>query len=329
MGSRSSANRCPSLEIPPPSDAIIKEKEFIEATSRICSFNVMSRPGISISPIEIRLTKDRLSLISRVLSSTPDAYKHTQVLLELADKLGFRGDPAAEATVLAMVADSALQAEDFTRAYETSERMVAAVLALRAAPGGTTDPRAQAAAEVCWVACFQLGRQPEFADAEKKMALLGRALELCPADRLPDILAAWRRLEAEQAARRRERTGERRARRRGARAPRARTLASALGTPLSASSAAASIASRLQGFQATVHMPSLPGSPLVHAPEAAALASKTLSRVAANFPFGRRDRSVDSARTNSPDPSRPRPDVPGQASRALQKGIGWLIGAEE
>ena len=65
--------------MPRPSERITREKEFIEATSRLCSFNLMSRPGIPISPIEIRLTKDRLSLVARVLSNNADAYKHTQV----------------------------------------------------------------------------------------------------------------------------------------------------------------------------------------------------------------------------------------------------------
>ena len=60
-------------------------------------------------PIEIRLTKDKLSLISRILSSNEDAYKHTEVILELCYKLGYRDDPVAEVKVLAMLADSALQ----------------------------------------------------------------------------------------------------------------------------------------------------------------------------------------------------------------------------
>ena len=72
--------------------AIKKERECIEATRRICSFKVRSRSGHPIAPIEIRLEKDRLSLIARVLASTDDAYKHSQVMLELANKLGVPGD---------------------------------------------------------------------------------------------------------------------------------------------------------------------------------------------------------------------------------------------
>ncbi|PCH33842.1 hypothetical protein WOLCODRAFT_160397 [Wolfiporia cocos MD-104 SS10] len=272
------------LDIPPASPRIVKEKEFIEATTRLCSFNLMSRPGIPITPLEIRLTKDRLSLVSRVLSSNNDAYKHTQVILDLVHKLGFRGDVVAEAKALAMLAETALQAEDFPRAYEASTRMVDAVLALRtAAPAGLRDPRADEASEVCWVACFSIGRHPEFADVQKRLALLGRALELCPPDRLADVLAAWR---------------------------------------------------------GQLRMPELhmPHSPLASAPDAAALANKAFSRVAANFPFsvGHRGRQLMSEDENSWERSRSGSrsradgaDVSAQASRVLQAGIGWLLGADD
>ena len=47
----------------------VKEQEFIEAASRIRSFNVTSRPGIPISPIEICLIEDSLLLVLRVRQS--------------------------------------------------------------------------------------------------------------------------------------------------------------------------------------------------------------------------------------------------------------------
>lgn len=184
-----------SLDVPQPTERILLEKEFIEATSRISSFNVTSRPGIPISPIEIRLTKDRLSLISGVLSSNNDAYKHTEVILDLVHKLGFRDDVTAEVKTLAMLADTALQAEDFVRAYELSERMVDAVVDLRlSSTASSCNPKVAEASEVCWVACYQLGRQSEFSDIEKKLSLLGRAAELCAPEKLHDVLTTWRRL---------------------------------------------------------------------------------------------------------------------------------------
>jgi hypothetical protein len=185
-----------SLDVPRPSVTLTMEKEFIEATSRITSFNVLTSHGTPMSPIEIRLTKDRLSLISRVLSSNSNAYKHAEVILELCNKLGYRGDPVAEVKVLAMLADTALQTEDFDYAYGNIERMIALVSSLRN-KYMESDEKAREAVEVCWVACFQLGRQSEFLDLAKKMVLLGNALELCPPDKIHDVLTAWRKLEAE------------------------------------------------------------------------------------------------------------------------------------
>lgn len=285
----------------------------------------MSRPGIPISPIEIRLTKDRLSLVSRVLSSNADAYKHTQVILDLVYKLGFRDDVAAEVKALAMLANTALHGEDFDRAYETSERMVDTVLKLRSsAPLGIEDPKVQEASEVCWMACWQLGRQPEFDEVEKKLLLLGRSLELCPPDRLHEVLTGWARLEKEDLENRKERLANPRS---GAAVPKASRKQAISATPNTASS----LASRLQDFR--MHMPS---SPLVNAEDAAALAGRTFNRVTAHFPFsvGQRDRSrsSDQETSRSRDGSRGRPesgDVSAQANRVFAKGIGWLIGADD
>jgi len=306
------------LAVPKPSERIVKEREFIEATSRICSFNVTSRPGIPISPIEIRLTKDRLSLVSRVLSSNNEAYKHTEVILDLVRKLGFKGDSTAEVKTLGMISDVALQNEDFDRAYKIDKQIIDFIAGLK---DGGVDVGAEVK-EVCWVACYQLGRQPEFEDVQKKLYLLGYALRLCPSERIVDILAAWRRVDQEDLE---IRTGEL-----GNTKPfpprsdrHSRAGRNEPGTSLK------SIANRLQKH--------IPPSPLVHTPDAALLASKTFSHITANFPFSVRSSSRASQRSASP--ASPMVNQVGldqddgrqstQARRVFQKGIGWLIGADE
>ncbi|TRM66426.1 secretory pathway protein Sec39-domain-containing protein [Schizophyllum amplum] len=305
------------LSVPPISDRIQKQRDFIEATSRLSSYNIMSRPGIPITPIEIRLTKDRLSLVARVLATNEDAYRHPEVITELVRKLGLADDAVSEVKTLAMLADSAMQAEDFARATENAERMVRTVLDL---PLPTQHAEAREARDVAWAACFTLGRQPEFPDIGKKTMLLGRSLELCPPDRLYDVLSAWRKLEAEDIDAREERLATRRS---GAVAnvQEARTVPHML-DPV------ASLRTRLQDF----HMPS---PPLLNTPDAAALASRTFKSVTANFPFsvssrGRSQSSVGGDREDSR--SRAGTDVGEvreQASRAFQRGIGWLIGADD
>ncbi|KAG9128458.1 hypothetical protein FRC07_011215 [Ceratobasidium sp. 392] len=294
------------LGVPIPTPAVIKEREFIEATSRICAFHVVSRPGIPITPLEIRLVKDRLSLIARVLSSTDDAYKHTQVILDLVAKLGFRGDPAAEVKALAMIADSALSTEDFDAAAETSTRMVKTAAKLRAVGTGTPAEAAAAneAIEVCWHTCFQLGRQTEFPDTKSKMTLLAHALELCPAENVGDVLGAWKRLEGEKMAAHK------------ARGPAIKPVR------------------RKHRTSDLLTIPDM-SAPLI-SPDAAAAAARTFSRVAgaaANFPFSVRGRlgstaskglddDTSSTRSRSPD------SVASSARHAFSRGVGWLIGAD-
>ena len=312
---RERSNRLFSLDVPRLSERIATEKEFIEATSRLCAYNLMSRPGIPITPIEIRLSKDRLSLVSRVLSSNAEAYKHVQVILELVHKLGFKNDVVAEIKTLAMLTDTALNAEDFERAFETSEMMVQKTLDLRASRSAD-DPQVQQANEVCWVSCFQLGRHPEFEDTAKKTKMLGRAMEFAPAETLGEVLVAWHKLEAGDLAQRRER------RRHGPYSIPERPKKQSTGTFV-----ASTLASRLQ----QLHMPDLhmPSSPIHHAPDAAALAGTALHSVAANLSFGGRGRSLFSQHGDrSRSSSRYDDEVSVQASRVLQKGLGWLLGDE-
>ncbi|KAI6136499.1 secretory pathway protein Sec39-domain-containing protein [Pisolithus sp. B1] len=292
-----------------PSERLSRERDFIEATSRISSYNVCSRPGVKLSPIEMRLTTDRLSLISRILSGTVDAYKHTQVILDILYKLGYKGDVVAEVKTLAMLSDTALQAEDFTRAYETSQRMVETVLQLRAeTPAGPEDPAVRKACEVCWVACYQLGRHPEFKDVDKKLVVLGRALEFCPEDKLSDILTSWRRLQRDDLESRRESISNR-------------------STTYQRRPAANRISvSSLQGKLTDLR---LPMAPLINAEDAAALAGRAFNRVASTLPFTVGGRGRSNVPGDSSGLGLNGEDVSAHASRVLQRGIGWLLGGDE
>lgn len=314
------------MDVPHLTERIRAEKDFIEATSRIVSFNVLSRGGNPIQPIEIRLTKDRLSLISRVLSSNSEAYKHTEVILDLAYKLGFRDDVSASVKVLAMLAETALQGEDFTKAYENTQRMVTIIRDLQASQERQVDDvKLNEALEVCWITCFQLGRQPEYDSLPNKLKLLGQALDLCPTDKVHDVLNTWRKLHKEDIAAREERLRSR---------PEllsTRPAEGGIGVP-GVSFIPRTVASSLRDRLHNLHMPS---PPLLSTPDAAALASRTFKSVASNFPFsiGHRPQSRASddsrSRAGQSEASWRTDEVSTQASRALSKGIGWLIGADE
>lgn len=315
-----------SLAVAKPSGAIKREQEFIEATSRICSFNVTSRSGIPISPIEIRLEKDKLDLVARILSSTEDAYKHSGVLLDLVYKLGYQDDIAAEVRVRTMLAEAALQAEDFVNAFETIDEMAEIV---RQIPKDDKTASSEKSRELCWQSCFQLGRQTEYEDVERKLRLLGYALELCPPEHLMAVLNVWHRVEKESLTYRKKKfiVSEQATTSRKRRMPSAST--------------AASIRARLQELS----LGTTGGMSAPDATAAAALASRALKGVTANFPFAMRARQTGDHLSEGHGYGQHSAnafhsqqhqqhiltggDVSAHAKQAFAKGIGWLIGADE
>ncbi|PWN91498.1 hypothetical protein FA10DRAFT_265354 [Acaromyces ingoldii] len=134
------------------SDLLKRERAFIEATSRFCSFRVSSKlhPSVPLAPIEIRLESNRLDLLARLLAQKEDAYKTPDLILDLAKKLCNVPSPSSapdasressqqnltpkaiiEVKTLAMLADAATAASDYERANALCERLVASILALR------------------------------------------------------------------------------------------------------------------------------------------------------------------------------------------------------
>lgn len=176
----------------PQTVAVRQERDFIEATSRLASFRLQSEPGLAISPLQIRLTKDKLVLIAKLLETSEDVYRHPDMILDLVSKLGMR-DRLSEVRALALVTDAALRVRDAERAMEICDRMVQTVHALRRSPGAGSgkEDQAAAAAEVAWRTCAQLGTGPT-GTKEVRLKLLGHALILCPATEIAPLLANWR-----------------------------------------------------------------------------------------------------------------------------------------
>lgn len=164
-----------SLSVVPLSAAVAYEREFIEATSKLCSFRLPS----PLAPIEIRLSKNRLSFFARLLSTNDDAYKHPDMLLDLARKLGYREDIDAQARLLAMMVDTAIQSADYRNAAELCEKMIKF--------GG--------ASEVAWRSCYQLAKTEDYEDVDERLALLGRAMLSCPKEQITTLLSLWVKLE--------------------------------------------------------------------------------------------------------------------------------------
>jgi hypothetical protein len=276
-------------------------------------------------------------------------------MLDIVEKLGYTRDGAhlegaagsyesAEVKVLAMLADVALQAEDFGRAVSNCERMVEGARKLRskypphAMPlnyDASQDPlreSAEEAIEVCWHSCFQLGRQSEFRDTHAKLRLLGFALELCPTTDTLNVLGAWRRIEMEDIEVRKQAVEKRKAKQES------QTHRSLAASPLAHNGY---VNGAMNGTESRSRPASLAMafSPLVaQAHHGQDIATNVLGRVsgfAASLPFsvsGRGRSSFDSDRPQTPGsptllPSAP--DVADTARRAFSRGVGWLIGDDQ
>lgn len=192
-----------SLSIPASSVAIQNERSFIEATSRLASFS-----SLSLTPFQIRHAKSKLSLIRRVISTSDDAYKHDAIIVELAEKLGL-GDTASRGQILGMLADAAVSHGEFDLAAGYTQRLIDLVKDRRRRRSKEEDEEIRT---VVWKTCMELGRQDEWSDIDSRVLLLGQATEYCPAETIPSVLAVWRNVEdgslkLSQAAKRRRLAG--------------------------------------------------------------------------------------------------------------------------
>ena len=192
-----------SLAIPPSTPTLQRERAFIEATSKLASF-----AKISLTPFQIRHAKNKLDLIRRILSTSDDAYRHDSIILDLADKLGLTYD-VSRAQIIGMLADVAVTHGEFDLAFTHAQKLVDLV---KHRQKKRTPEDEETLRDVAFKTCLELGRQEEWSEIDSRMLLLGRAVEFCPADSIPSVLVTWRAVEdgslkLSQAAKRRRLTG--------------------------------------------------------------------------------------------------------------------------
>ncbi|WVQ94410.1 hypothetical protein IAU59_001489 [Kwoniella sp. CBS 9459] len=217
------------LSVAPITPRISTEKSYIEATSRLASFSTLS-----LTPLEIRQTSDPLSLISRVLESSDDAYKYPDMMLDLSSKLGAK-DEVDKGLVWCMIGKAAERSGDFKRAKQGVEGCVDVVrkykLKVKRGEGvghkrgegsnssssdvrkhhghGSRQDGSEGKAlltqdqgaklvEEAWRLSFSLASQAEYSDIPSKLKLISYALEFVPSssqNEIPNILAVFRKLE--------------------------------------------------------------------------------------------------------------------------------------
>ncbi|CAK9786713.1 unnamed protein product [Cutaneotrichosporon oleaginosum] len=326
------------LSVAPPSPAIRAEQDFVQATSRVASFKALS----ALTPAEIRYTPNKLDLVRRVLA-TDDAYRHAGIIMDLTAKLGYT-TPAPRAKVLRMLVDAAIAHSDWAVAKEHVDAMVAMAEPdlgdAEAADGWGWDgdgdgdgdegeavsktdavgDDAAAVRDVTYRACVALGTS--IPDVGARLALLAQAVALAPAAELASILPLYHDLEAQVAAdpallRPTSPSAS-------ASAPAFPALSS-LPVDTVLGSRRAAKAARMAFDLAGLNIPSLrPGSAKgkVASPVERTASRGSMERPRGSFESGRGDAA---ALFDSVD----EPSVRAGARRALVKGVGWLLGADE
>ncbi|KAL8687017.1 MAG: hypothetical protein Q9218_006694, partial [Villophora microphyllina] len=184
--------------------------------------------GVAFQPVNIRTTKDPLSLIGRILDQNPRSYTKLDDLVAIGENLVKAGlasgksqglistsekegtassqDPDEQLSnssnrITSMAIEAALSENDFDTAYSyIINRLSPTSSAADPNPAQTTEDDAS------WRAAFLAGRfssqtkpttsPPSLRRLEQRLELLSLALLLAPSSQLPEILTVWRAVEA-------------------------------------------------------------------------------------------------------------------------------------
>jgi hypothetical protein len=179
-----------SLSVCAASPAIVRQKSLIEATSSLMTYS------LPLTPVEILHHPNKLELIGSVIANpTSNAYRHPEVLLDLAAKLGSERDSDA-VTVHSMLVTACIRAGEWSMGSGHCEEMF--MQAKNTRKKLDANPAAdESVREKTWISCFDLAKHTGLETA-KRIQLFGWVVELCPASEMGRVLAAWLSVEREQ-----------------------------------------------------------------------------------------------------------------------------------
>lgn len=185
--------------------------KLVSTTHALSSYTFTLSPGVTPTPLQIRLHKDPALLVSRVIQSNPSTYREgdrmLKILNDLIDgtQLFSRNIPEMnletsrmQARVNAEIVYAALRENEFTIAYESCVNKLAPLV--------SAFPHDSKLAESAWVAYYRTGiysglPSPNYSTSAtslieyQKMEVLARALLICPKEELEGILQYWTQLE--------------------------------------------------------------------------------------------------------------------------------------
>lgn len=181
------------LKILPPTTEIKKEMDLIEATHILISdYKVQDRPGITIMPIQVRQSHNRLELISKLIHAKRDIYRRHEQVLDIVRKLGYGDDLLAKVNTLSMLANAALMEEDYLSSYKLCQITVDAA---QKKTSGKSKSYNNEVDQAAWQICLGLGKMDAFEDINRRLDVLAMAMTLSPAENIRDVLAVWRKLD--------------------------------------------------------------------------------------------------------------------------------------
>ncbi|KAL6240502.1 hypothetical protein RBB50_012614 [Rhinocladiella similis] len=200
----------------PQSTAMADIDHLIRATHSLSFYHLTLQHGVPFRPVAIRVQKDPLTLLEKVLEQDSKAYTKLDDLLDIGRNLvrahlPSRGSLAQELDPVELRASdaekrityhaimAALAANDFDTAY--------AYITTRLS-SSTGSPVSNVADDVSWRAAYAAGKfrpsvsprnlTSQIDSLAQRMELLSRALMLAPSgEALSGILATWRRYEEE------------------------------------------------------------------------------------------------------------------------------------
>lgn len=210
----------------PKSEQFAQTRALHSATKAISTYRVTLQNGVPLRPVNIRASKNPISLIGKVLGQSQDSYNELDNLLGIGKDLVAAGlahhaleSPSgtpidtdtnqdiviSRRRIMKMAIETALEHDKFETAYSyVTTRLSSADISKPKDPGALGNSLLRD--DISWRAAFQAGRYPFSAttkplDMEKRLELLSQALTLAPPSALSEVLVAWQQCEQELMAR--------------------------------------------------------------------------------------------------------------------------------
>ncbi|XP_052240269.1 NBAS subunit of NRZ tethering complex-like isoform X2 [Dreissena polymorpha] len=152
-----------------------------EELDLIAALAVLDDFGLTVLPLQVRLSKDRLALVEQIVITNTSAYQHKQKLLRLGHllRVGGADKDSTEGRVLHLVAKAAIQQHNFEVAHEVCRELI------------------DAGYGPSWDVCVDLAEHSNLQNLHTRLELLSFGLTYCTADMIEPILQAKALLETQ------------------------------------------------------------------------------------------------------------------------------------